>query len=596
MRHVTPFLKQTLRLLAVLLCSAPLTAAAQEIVEVQVSPEALSLAVGQRERLFLSAFDADGNIADRPVYRLSTSNALVARVEANGTVLGVAAGEAMLVVRAGRGSTNVRVVVHGSSAEGSAVAGRVSNPAADLQSGNSADALLSLDSDMASTVRRVIVTPAPKPDPIAFPIGDSRRFRVQPLAADSLPAPVAVVWSLTDSLVGRFDRATGVLLGIGVGTTDLIAVVPGVQPIRWHVVVTALELALSAGPVTVVVGEQHLLHAVLRTVDGEAFKALERGRWLSTNPAIATVDSSGRIRGVAIGRADVLVVSMAEDTARTQVFVVGDLLVSVRGGVEEGAGIYQTLLGQEGTFSAVLTDGSTNLYPSSSPDRGAIVFASDRGRGLYDLYLMNPDGTDARRLTDAPGHHTQPGWAPDGSIVFTSTRTGTPQVFEMSIDGGGARALTSGEEQSHSPVVSPDGSTIALVRGRSTSTRVFLMNRDGQHVRPAQFAEAGRWERAPRFFPNGDLAAVVQIGERATAVFRWDQDRDVRVPLLTSDDNIREFAISRDGRFLAAVIESTARQGRGRKTRLLVVDLTTRDSAPLSVPLAPGESITHASF
>ena len=99
MRHVTPFLKQTLRLLAVLLCSAPLTAAAQEIVEVQVSPEALSLAVGQRERLFLSAFDADGNIADRPVYRLSTSNALVARVEANGTVLGVAAGEAMLVVR-----------------------------------------------------------------------------------------------------------------------------------------------------------------------------------------------------------------------------------------------------------------------------------------------------------------------------------------------------------------------------------------------------------------------------------------------------------------------------------------------------------------
>jgi Tol biopolymer transport system component len=525
---------------------------------------------------------------------LSTSNAMIARVEANGTVLGVAPGEAMLVVRAGQASTNVRVVVHGPISLDPEAGGGATNIAAGPDSGHSTRALVSVDPDMASTVHRVIVTPAPSQDPLSFSIGDFRRFHVQPLGADSLPAPVAVVWSLTDSSVAQFDRAAGVLRGMGVGTTDLVAVVPGTREIRWRVVVTALELTVTAGPIAVAIEEQHQLQAVMRDADGEVFKALEGGHWLSTNPAVITVDSSGLIKGIALGRADVLISSGAGDTARTEVFVVGDLLVSVSGGRENGVGIHQTPLGQNDTLSVVLADGSMNVYPSRSPDRTAIVFASDRDRGLYDLFVMTPDGAAVRQLTSSSGHHTQPAWASDREIVFTSTRTGVPQIFELSIDGGAARALTSGEEPSHSPAVSADGSTIAVVRGRGVAARIFLMDRDGQNVLPARLAEDGHWERAPRFLPNGDLAAVVQIGQRATAVFRWDRERDRRIPLLTSNDTIREFSISRDGRFLAVVIESSPRQG--RKTELLVVDLTTRDSMPPSVPLASGKSITHVSF
>ena len=580
MNNFSILLRKRHSMITILALAVPIAAMAQEVVEVHVSPAAISLAVGQRERLYFSAFDADGNIADRPVYRLSTSNSLVARVEANGTVLAVAAGEAMLVVRAGQGSTSVRVVVHGGTT------GRSGH------TGDSTEAYLQADPDMASTVHRVVVTPAPSPDAIAFPLGDSRSFRVQPLAEDSLPAPVAVVWSLTDSSVARFDRATGLLLGTGVGTTDLIAGVPGVVPIRWRIVVNRLELVLTDGPVTLAVDEERQVHAEWHTVGGDMFAKVQQSRWYSTEPEVATVDSAGRIRGVDFGHAEVMVVSQNGDTARAGVYVVGDLLLSLGGRVEDGAGIYQTRLGH-GSLSAVLEDGSTNVYPSRSPGRESIVFASDRERGLYDLFRMNPHGGDLRQLTDSPGHHTQPAWAPDGSILFTSTRSGIPQVFELSADGE-VRILTTGEEQSHSPAVSPDGRTIALVQGRGPAARVFLMDRDGQHLRPARLGEQGRWERGPRFFPNGDLAAVVQIGERATAIFRWDQDRDVRLPLLTSDSRIREFSISGDGRFLAAVIESTARQG--QRTKLLIVDLTTSESEPLSVPLAPSESITHVSF
>ena len=50
--------------LALALCffAAPSSGQAQEVVEIHVSPETLSLKVGESQRLFLTAFDANGNI------------------------------------------------------------------------------------------------------------------------------------------------------------------------------------------------------------------------------------------------------------------------------------------------------------------------------------------------------------------------------------------------------------------------------------------------------------------------------------------------------------------------------------------------------
>jgi Tol biopolymer transport system component len=242
-----------------------------------------------------------------------------------------------------------------------------------------------------------------------------------------------------------------------------------------------------------------------------------------------------------------------------------------------------------------LLDSATNLYAVRSPNYQAIAFASD-ARGLYDVYRMAPDGSESQRLTDAEGHHTQPVWSPDGArIVFTSTRAGTPQIFEMSADGQSVEQVTHGDAPSHSAALSPDGGTVAFVRGRGNAERVFMMNRDGQHVRPARMAESGQPERLPRFFPNGDLAAVVGIGTQATAVVRWDRERDMRLPLVTSDGAIRAFAVSRDGRFLVVVIESTARAGKN-PTEILLVDIARHRSTPLAMPLPPDTRVASLSF
>jgi Tol biopolymer transport system component len=72
-----------------------------------------------------------------------------------------------------------------------------------------------------------------------------------------------------------------------------------------------------------------------------------------------------------------------------------------------------------------------------SPDGRSILFDSgrDQSGGYGDVYVMRPDGSDIRRLTDLKAY--TPAWSPDGEhIVFSA-----PGLFVMNPDGTGVTAL-----------------------------------------------------------------------------------------------------------------------------------------------------------
>lgn len=144
------------------------------------------------------------------------------------------------------------------------------------------------------------------------------------------------------------------------------------------------------------------------------------------------------------------------------------------------------LLGAGGVSRA--SDGSIATEQCAPEEQGCfalestIAFSSTRDHlGLTpvanaaEIYLMNPDGTNPRRLTDNLAGDGFAALSPDGKkIVFDSTRlsgqTNVSDLFLMNTDGSGQTFLTRGS----SATWSPDGKSIAYhasASGTGTPTR-----------------------------------------------------------------------------------------------------------------------------
>ena len=90
---------------------------------------------------------------------------------------------------------------------------------------------------------------------------------------------------------------------------------------------------------------------------------------------------------------------------------------------------------------------------------GQIVYVSNAS-GLSNLWMMNKDGSQPKRLTDAPVNDSSPTISADGrTIAYASFRTGTLNIWQMDIDGGNPRQLTYGEAD-RAPGYTPDGKWI----------------------------------------------------------------------------------------------------------------------------------------
>ncbi len=108
----------------------------------------------------------------------------------------------------------------------------------------------------------------------------------------------------------------------------------------------------------------------------------------------------------------------------------------------------------EGANVRQLTTAGFNTQPRWSPRGDAIAYTSRQGG--HDIWAINPDGSDARRLTAGPGSNESASWAPNGRhLVFQSNRLGSFQLFTMLADGSEQQPLTRGGGEFTSPAWSP---------------------------------------------------------------------------------------------------------------------------------------------
>ena len=161
--------------------------------------------------------------------------------------------------------------------------------------------------------------------------------------------------------------------------------------------------------------------------------------------------------------------------------------------------------------------GGDGLNMSPSICEGRMFFTSSRD-GNSEIYSVNRDATDLRRLTNHPAIDVSPSCRSDGKIAFVSTRHGTPQVFTMDTNGGDVRRLTFRGSHNQTPAFCPDPrKPLVAFTGRDGGLDIFVVNTVTQEY--TRLTQGQGSNKDPAFSPDCRMVAFVSDRRGAPGIY-----------------------------------------------------------------------------
>jgi len=132
-------------------------------------------------------------------------------------------------------------------------------------------------------------------------------------------------------------------------------------------------------------------------------------------------------------------------------------------------------------------------------DTLALVASVD---GAAEIFLVDREERDVKRLTTNGAIDISPAWSPDGErLAFVSDRSGSPQIYIVGRDGEGLRRLTFQGSYNTAPVWSPDGRWIAYETRLESQFDIWLVDPSGRSTVP--LVQHRLSDETPSWSPDG---------------------------------------------------------------------------------------------
>ncbi len=154
--------------------------------------------------------------------------------------------------------------------------------------------------------------------------------------------------------------------------------------------------------------------------------------------------------------------------------------------------------------------------PPAPPLRLAFVIGSP---GAGDIYVVDADGSNQRRLVGGSSDYAEPDWSPDGQrVAYQSNQAGNYDLWVIDADGGNAQQLTTTGVDEREPDWSPDGRRIVYRRGGEPNGdgELWVMDADGKNQRRLGGLILGR---SPVWSPDGSQIAFMSEEEDGWEIY-----------------------------------------------------------------------------
>jgi uncharacterized protein YjdB len=579
--------------------------AAQTVAEVQVTPETMTLGVGQKQVLFATAFDQRGNLIPAAKFTFWSSDTLIAQVRKDGTVIGVKPGLAKIEARSQGRRASMAVLITG-------------GPPAGSSSRAAGASVLTLE-----------------PSSLSLYPGETVRISAQAQREDGTPVSVGrvMIKSLRPE-VARVDSG-GLVSGVAPGRT-IVQATSGRLMATLPVEVVQAEFAVAPSRLLLAPDQADTLRVVVPSQGNREIRGALQ--WRSSDTAVATVTSGGVVQGRAAGQAEIIAAGYGQERRiPVSVYRVPDALVVS----PPQGGTIQIPLRTTRQFTAVAESADSTPIPEAQVQwelGDTAVAAFDPTAGLLTPRMVGTTTLTARlsgikpavwtiqvvageimvepsrvgllvgqrtmlsailRDQDAPAGSRSPSarWSSDnpevatvrengqvdavalghavmtatmpwgkkavadvyvvGDLLLSSNRAGNFGIYQMRVPGPMVLSPILTDNASNlQAALSPDRIRVVFSSNRSGSFDLYLMDPDGRRLRRLTSGPGNEGE--PAWTPDGNRIVYTATTGTSTHIAIMASDGSENRQLTIATGGNHSPTVSPDGRTIAFV---SARDG-----------------------------------